>query len=258
MNTVWLNSRSRITDYDTQLKISTILSVLDTKIEINKQINHHLEQMAQTIFKSWFVDFEPWSGEMPSDWQDGNLNDICSFSTERIAVNRLTNQTYISTENMLSNRGGYVDAASLPSIPQTTMFRPGNVLISNIRPYFKKIVYCSFAGGCSNDVLCFQAKNETIAPYLYCLLYSDAFFDYIIAGSKGTKMPRGDKQQIMSYPIVIPQDKVLADFVRLIAPTLSKIELNNNENRNLTDLRDALLPRLMSGELSVADLGDAK
>ena len=241
-----------------QRAIAAVLSCLDDKIFINTKINHHLEQMAQAIFKSWFVDFEPWGGEMPDDWREGTISEICSYGSERISVSELTNETYISTENMLANRGGFVNATSLPTTSSTAMFRPGNVLVSNIRPYFKKIIYCSFTGGCSADVLCFQAKNNVVEPYLYCLLFSDTFFDYIVAGSKGTKMPRGDKQQIINYPTVIPHDKILIDFVGLVAPTLSAIESNRDECRNLAALRDTLLPKLMSGELSVADLETAK
>jgi len=120
--------------------------------------------MAQAIFKSWFVDFEPFGGVMPGDWREGTLSGICSYGSDRIAVSELTNQTYISTENMLANRGGFVDAVSLPTTSSTPRFRPGNVLVSNIRPYFKKIVYCSFVGGCSADVICFQAKSDVFEP----------------------------------------------------------------------------------------------
>ena len=188
---------------------------------------------------------------MPEGWQEATLNDICSYSTERISVSELTEQTYISTENMLPNRGGVVDASSLPTVTQTTRFQPGDVLVSNIRPYFKKIVYCSFVGGCSTDVLCFRVRKTNYSPYLYCLLYSDSFFSYMVAGSKGTKMPRGDKQQIMNYPIAIPAGDVFSDFVGIVEPVLSKITMNRRENYNLTALRDTLLPKLMSGELSL-------
>jgi type I restriction enzyme S subunit len=207
--------------------------------------------MAQAIFKSWFVDFEPSGGEMPGDWQSGTLGNICSYGTKRISIDELTAQTYISTENMLQNRGGFVDASSLPAISKTTGFEPGNVLVSNIRPYFKKIVFCAFTGGCSTDVLCFQAREKVFTPYLYYLLFHDAFFDYMVAGSKGTKMPRGDKWQIMNYPIVIPTNDVLGDFTGLVTQTLSKTAANNDENRCLAALRDALLPKLMSGEITI-------
>ena len=236
---------------DMQIGIANTLAAIDAKIANNKKINHHLEQMAQAIFKSWFVDFEPFGGVMPEGWQSATLGDICSYGTERVPIDDLTKQTYISTENMLHNRGGFVDASSLPSVVQTTRFQQDNILISNIRPYFKKIIFCSFAGGCSADVLCFQAREKSFAHYIYCALFNDSFFDYMVAGSKGTKMPRGDRRQIMNYPIIIPPDNILGDFAGIITQVLSGTEVNNNENRILAALRDTLLPRLMSGELSI-------
>lgn len=105
-----------------QRQIGDVLSALDDRIEANTEINHHLEQMAQAIFKSWFVDFEPWGGVMPSDWREGTLGDICVYNSERVAVSALTLDTYISTENMSANKGGFVTAASLPTVSQTTSF----------------------------------------------------------------------------------------------------------------------------------------
>jgi Restriction endonuclease S subunits len=237
-----------------QQVIARILCALDDKIENNAKINHHLAQMAQAIFKKWFVDFEPWGGVMPKDWNQGVLGDICDYNSERIAVALLTCGTYISTENISAQKMGFVTASSLPAITQTTAFKAGDTLVSNIRPYFKKLVYCDFSGGCSTDVLCFRPRGSVFALFLYNLLYSDKFFDYMIGGSKGTKMPRGDKQQIMNYPIVIPNNTILEKFVALVSPFMEQSALQKTENLRLTTLRDTLLPRLMSGELSVADL----
>jgi type I restriction enzyme S subunit len=172
--------------------------------------------MAQVIFKSWFVDFEPWGGVMPDDWHGGILGDICSYNSERIPLANLSNSNYISTENILLNKTGFVQAANLPNITQTTAVMPGDTLVSNIRPYFKKIVYCNFTGGCSTDVLCFRPHKPNLSLFVYNLLYSDRFFDYIVAGSKGTKMPRGDKQQIINYPFTIPDDNVLGEYANTI------------------------------------------
>ena len=221
-------------------------------------VNHHLEQMAQAIFKSWFVDFEPFGGVMPDDWREGTLGDICAYNSERIAVSSLTLDTYISTENISSDKGGFVKAANLPTISQTTAFAAGDTLVSNIRPYFKKIVYCSFIGGCSTDVLCFRPYRANLSHYVYNALFSDKFFDYIVAGSKGTKMPRGDKQQIMNYHVTIPADAVLDDFIAAVTPMTEQQLLLAKESKRFAELRDTLLPRLISGELSVADIGVTK
>lgn len=214
--------------------------------------------MAQAIFKSWFVDFEPFGGMMPDNWREGTLSEICSYNSERVAVSTLTLETYISTENMSANKSGFVKAASLPTIAQTTAFAVGDTLVSNIRPYFKKIVFCGFTGGCSTDVLCFRPKTTNLSLFVYNLLCRDRFIEYMVAGSKGTKMPRGDKQQIMSYHIAIPTDDALEGFIAAVTPMTEKRLLLTEESSRLVELRDALLPRLLSGELSVADLGDAK
>lgn len=243
-----------------QEKIASTLRVLDEKINLNRGINANLQQQAQAIFKSWFVDFEPFQdgefveselGPIPKGWSVGRLADICTYGKDKIAVSELTPENYFSTENMLANKGGHTSAASLPNVLQTTRCVPGDTLISNIRPYFKKIVYCTMKAGCSTDVLCLRPKHPKYSTYLYNLAYSDIFFDYMVAGSKGTKMPRGDKQQIMSYPVILPPDKVIAQFHEFADAALKKIRLASEENKKLTVLRDGLLPKLMSGELSI-------
>ena len=243
---------------ETQRAIAAILSALDAKIDNNTKINNHLEKIAQAIFKSWFVDFEPWGGVMPNDWREGTLSEICHYSSERISVSSLTLDTYISTENMSANKSGFMSATSLPTTSQTTAFFSGDTLVSNIRPYFKKIVYCDFAGGCSTDVLCFHPQKDNFSLYVYNVLFCDSFFDFMVAGCKGTKMPRGDKQQIMSYPVIIPTDVVLNDFINTVAPVNKHRLFLNDDSNQLAVLRDTLLPRLMSGELSIADLEEAK
>ena len=183
------------------------------------------------------------------------MADICHYSSDRIAVSELSVSTYYSTENMQPNKMGSVDATSLPSIAQTTGCHKGDVLISNIRPYFKKIVYVTDDGyGCSTDVLCFVPKDDQYSAFLFGTLYRDRFFDYMVAGSKGTKMPRGDKQQIMNFPVVLPDKESLNRFNGLVVPMLDQIAFNRIESSRLTALRDALLPRLMSGELDVSNL----
>ena len=149
---------------------------------------------------------------MPDDWKIGSLSEICKYSKDKVNVEDLTLDTYYSTENMQPNRQGAVQATTLPSIKQTTACKKGDVLISNIRPYFKKIIYCFADCGCSTDVLCFVPNRSEYSAFLYCALYFDKFFDYMVAGSKGTKMPRGDKQQIMMYPICIPSVAYIEEF----------------------------------------------
>ena len=214
--------------------------------------NDNLERQAQAIFKAWFVDFEPFGGVMPDDWKIGMLSEICGYSKDKVNIDDLTLDTYYSTENMQPNRQGAVQATTLPTIKQTTACKKGDVLVSNIRPYFKKILYCFSDCGCSTDVLCFVPNKIDYSAFLYCALYADKFFDYMVAGAKGTKMPRGDKQQIMAYPICIPSDEYIEKFNQAVAPILETEYSNRIEANNLANLRDTLLPKLMNGEIDVS------
>jgi type I restriction enzyme S subunit len=207
-------------------------------------------EVAQAIFQH---SFDASSGE-----RIGRLSDLCQYGTEKITVNELSIETYISTENMLPNKGGVVSAASLPAMKQTTRFDVGSVLVSNIRPYFKKIVLTDFVGGCSTDVSCLEPTIPNASELLFCITSADDFFDYMMAGAKGTKMPRGDKKQILNYPIVIPTDEDLAKFSVMIRPLFAEKTYLSKEIKRLAALRDILLPKLMSGELSVAYLDTAK
>ena len=161
------------------------------------------------------------------------LSYICSYRKGKIDVACLNNRTYISTENMLPNRGGITEAASLPSVSLTQEYKKGDVLVSNIRPYFKKIWRANCDGGCSNDVLVFQANERIDEGFLYYVLANDEFFAYSMATSKGTKMPRGDKISIMQYDVPRFDLKVQRKIASILETIDEKIQLNNAINNNL-------------------------
>lgn len=232
-------------DLNNQKRIAAVLSSLDDKIENNQKLNDNLADLLQTIYQGRF-------GNDILAVNQGVLSDICSYSTDKVAVSELNVRTYFSTENMLSGKAGSTEATSLPTTSQTTACHKGDTLISNIRPYFKKIVYCEDKCGCSTDVLCFTPSQPCYSAYLFSTLYADKFFAFMVAGSKGTKMPRGDKQQIMTYPVVLPLEEELAGFNTIASPLLEQIYSNRAENKRLSILRDTLLPKLMSGEINVS------
>lgn len=232
-------------ELETQKKIGSTLRMLDRKIALNEEINDNLADLLQTIYQGRF-------GNDILAVNQGVLSDICSYSTDKVAVSELNVRTYFSTENMLSGKAGSTEATSLPTTSQTTACHKGDTLISNIRPYFKKIVYCEDKCGCSTDVLCFTPSQPCYSAYLFSTLYADKFFAFMVAGSKGTKMPRGDKQQIMTYPVVLPSEEELAGFNTIASPLLEQIYSNRAENKRLSILRDTLLPKLMSGEIDVS------
>ena len=224
-----------------QCKIGNILAQLDDKIANNIAINKNLADMLQAVYQKMF-----------SSEPQNMLAEICSYSRDRVSVNELTIDDYYTTENMLPQKAGATTATNLPTTSQVIKCHVGDVLISNIRPYFKKILYCYRDCGCSNDVLCFTPKYQNMTAFLYTTLYEDHFFDFMVLGAKGTKMPRGDKQQIMTYPIVLPSEKELDSFNSIAFPLLQDIYNNTSENAHLASVRDALLPRLMSGEIDVS------
>ena len=230
---------------DEQNAIVGTLESIDRKLIVNEQLNDNLADLLQTIYQERF------DNDILAVNQ-GVLSDICSYSRDKVAVSELNVRTYFSTENMLSGKAGSTEATSLPTTSQTTACHKGDTLISNIRPYFKKIVYCEDKCGCSTDVLCFTPSQPCYSAYLFSTLYADKFFAFMVAGSKGTKMPRGDKQQIMTYPVVLPSEEELAGFNTIASPLLEQIYSNSAENKRLSILRDTLLPKLMSGEINVS------
>ena len=228
-----------------QKRVVEIISTIQKKIANNQELNDNLADLLQTIYQERF-------GNDILAVNQGVLSDICSYSRDKVAVSELNVRTYFSTENMLSGKAGSTEATSLPTTSQTTACHKGDTLISNIRPYFKKIVYCEDKCGCSTDVLCFTPSQPCYSAYLFSTLYADKFFAFMVAGSKGTKMPRGDKQQIMTYPVVLPSEEELAGFNTIASPLLEQIYSNRAENKRLSILRDTLLPKLMSGEINVS------
>ena len=131
------------------------------------------------------------------------LGDVAHYVNERINTQSLNPTEYISTDNMMPNKGGLEASSSLPEATSVTRFKTGDVLISNIRPYFKKIWYATTTSGCSNDVLVFRTNDSTkyASLFLYYVLSQDSFFDYMMAGANGTKMPRGNKKAILDFEV---------------------------------------------------------
>lgn len=131
------------------------------------------------------------------------LGDVAYYVTKRVSADKVTKDTYISTENMRPNKDGFMPSDELPPYPSYTSYDEHDILISNIRPYFKKILYAKANGGCSNDVLVLRAKDPDnySSSFLYYALSQDYFFNFMMAGAKGTKMPRGNKKSILDFEL---------------------------------------------------------
>ena len=163
-----------------------------------------------------------------TSWKTYRLGDVCDYVTSRT-----TNiENYISTENMLPNKGGVCTSSNVPS-GAAVEYKVGDILISNIRPYFQKIWQADCKGACSADVLCIRANYKADSKYLYYLLSQQLFFDYVMAGAKGCKMPRGDKKQIMQWSISLPSLEEQRRIAGILGAIDDKIENNRRINTNL-------------------------
>ena len=184
-----------------------------------------------------------------------NLSEICEYRKGKVDVSELTLDTYISTENMLPNKAGITRATSMPSVEQTQKYKKGDVLVSNIRPYFKKIWQAKFDGGCSNDVLVFKSKEGVCSDFLYYVLADDLFFAHSMATSKGTKMPRGDKSSIMQYEVPDFDEARQRKIASILRSIDNKIELNNVINNNLEQQLSLMYHSYFDDEVEYIELG---
>ena len=128
-----------------------------------------------------------------------------NFSTTRVNSSELNEDNYVSTENMLQDYQGVMEAKSVPEDVNVISFSCGDILISNIRPYLKKVWKATFNGGCSSDVFVLKANDNIESDYLHYVIANDKFINFVMSGAKGVKMPRGDKNQMKTYSLSLPQ-----------------------------------------------------
>lgn len=165
------------------------------------------------------------------------LKRVAHYHTGKIETKSVQLDCYISTTNMLPEKAGITVPDSLPPAQKINEYSANDILISNIRPYFKKIWFADRDGGCDADILNIRANIDIIEPkFLYFALFNDAFFDYIMVGSKGVKMPRGDKSFIMNYEVPVPSIEEQRKIINLISPYFEKIESNRRLASNLFEL----------------------
>ena len=257
-------------EVEDQRRIASILSSLDRKIELNNKINADLEEMAQAIFKNWFVDFEPFKdgkfvdselGMIPEGWKVGRLDEIADIvggSTPSKAKPEYYTQKGIAwlTPKDLSNHPavytsrGEIDITEEGYNSTSTKLMPkGTILFTSRAP----IGYISIA---QNDI-CTNQGFKSLVPkkagtcFLYC------FLKYVTPEienkSTGSTFKEASGSLMKSLQVIMPEQKVFEDFETIVSPLFARIESLEKENSRLSTLRDTLLPRLMSGELEVPE-----
>ena len=189
------------------------------------------------------------------------LRDICKYRKEKIELKKIKKEQYISTDNMLPNFSGIGEIKSFPNVEKVNKCYKNDILISNIRPYFKKMIISDIESGCSPDILVIETISKDVNPkFLYYRLMADDFFDYVILTSKGTKMPRGDKEAIMNFELILPNIRIQNQIVEILETIDKKIKLNNQINNNLHELCNnlyfELIEQLNENNSSVYEIKD--
>jgi type I restriction enzyme S subunit len=168
------------------------------------------------------------------------LSSIAFYVNDKISSSNITLKEYVTTDCIMQNKRGREIATNLPPLSCSLIhYKPRDILIANIRPYLKKIWFADMEGGASSDVLVFRAKEGHSPEFLYAALLQDTFFDYVMQGTKGSKMPRGDKEQIMRFemPTLFVSEESIGKFILDIN---RKIHLNEQINQNLEALAKQL------------------
>jgi type I restriction enzyme, S subunit len=265
---------------DEQRAIADIMGTLDNKIELNRRMNETLEAMERTLFKSWFVDFDPVRakaegrdpglpkpladlfpdsfedselGEIPKGWTVGTLNDVADHPRRGIRPSEMEPTTpYIALEHMPKRCIALSEWSAADGVESNKFkFKKGEILFGKLRPYFHKVGVAPLDGVCSTDIVVVAPRAEEWFGFVLGHISSDTFVEHTNAGSTGTKMPRTSWSEMARYPMVVPPESVAKAFTFHARPVANHIIASIHESRTLATLRDTLLPKLISGKLRV-------
>lgn len=231
-----------------QKSIASILSSLDDKIDILHRQNKTLEAMAETIFRQWFVE------EVQEGWLEGNLGSIADNPRNSIKPDAVNAETqYIGLEHIDRRNIALINSGSASEVTSNKYkFVENDILFGKLRPYFHKVCFAPYDGVCSTDILVIRPKRPEYFAYCLFAFYQNDVVEYANLGSGGTRMPRTNWETLSQYPIQVPDSGVLSEFNQFILPSINKIKKNIEQIQTLSHMRDALLPKLMSGEVRVA------
>ena len=171
-----------------------------------------------------------------------------NFSTTRVNSSELNEDNYVSTENMLQDYQGIVDAKSVPEDVNVISFSCGDILISNIRPYLKKVWKATYNGGCSSDVFVLKANDNIESDYLHYVIANDKFINFVMSGAKGVKMPRGDKNQMKTYSLSLPQIQEQKKIGKMLSLLDERIATQNKIIEDLKKLKSAISKKLLCND----------
>lgn len=243
-------------DISVQKRVSSLLGMIDDKIEENERINNNLEQQMQALYKSWFIGFKPFGNTMPCNWKTGKLKEVLKLKRQSLKAGDNTELPYLPID-VIPMRTFALTGFKPNSEAQSSLitFDKDDIIIGAMRVYFHRVVLAPCDG--ITRTTCF-----TLAPYnneylSFALLCCDqeSSIDYAQSTSKGSTMPYAIWEGgLGDMEIIIPTPEIAKKFNEIVLPMLRQIQNSYFENNRLREIRDALLPRLMSGELDVSDI----
>ena len=270
------------TSIEEQRSIAHILGTLDDKIELNRRMNQTLEAMARAVFQDWFVDFGPvraklegrepylppelWDlfpdrlvdselGEVPEGWGFGEIGDVATQRRQSVKPECIEPDTpYIALDHMPRKCIALSEWDRAEGLASGKFgFKEWDILFGKLRPYFHKVGVAPLDGVCSTDIVVVSPKSEVWFGFTLGHMSSSEFVDYTDAASTGTRMPRTNWTDMSKYKVPLPSLELANAFAQQIVPLVDKIVSTIHESRALAIQRDALLPRLVSGEVRVGE-----
>lgn len=239
-----------------QKKVAHVLRTIDEKIESNTQINHNLEEQAKAIFKSWFVELEPFGGVVPDNWQKERLKKILSLQKRPIKAGDSKELPYLPIDSIPMRTFAITDARPNSEAQSSLLlFDKDDILIGAMRVYFHRVIIAPFDG--ITRTTCFVLKPNDPAYLSFSLLTCDldSSINFAQKTSKGSTMPYAVWDGGMGeIDILLPPSNIAMEFNAIVLPMLRKIQESYREVYSLQKLRDTLLPKLMSGEIDVSEV----
>ena len=243
---------------DEQNAIVGTLESIDRKLIVNEQLNDNLEQQAQAIYHERFETVSP--NDLPSDWRIVTLGGVATISNK--SFNPLKEPEILLEHYSIPA----FDEARFPVFELSTSIKSNKFIIdascfmiSKLNPTTKRVwkPYCLTGNAvCSTEFIVYKAKDKTITDFLYSVIDSNSFSDFMcshVTGSSGSRQ-RTTPSDTLSYQLILPSEDELAEFQSLVSPMYAQIRINAIENDRLKRLRDSLLPKLMSGEIDVSTI----
>lgn len=256
----YANMEISIPPREQQNRIVSILEELERKRKNNIAINRNLSEQAQAIYESWFVSFEKFGGMVPLDWGEGVLGDIAEIKTTTFKPDKEPDVIveHYSIPALDENHFPIFELAE--GIKSNKyLLNKNSVMISKLNPDIKRIwrpMCLSDRPVCSTEFIVFEAKNKKNKDFIFSILDSDNFNNHLcshVTGSTGSRQ-RAVPKATLDFKVLIPPSEVIEQFCSMVTPIYDLIGVNEIENQRLSELRDSLLPKLMSGELDVSDL----